>query len=362
LLARAIARIIAAPGLHERTMKLLSPCLAFALTAAHALGLAPARGEPVADFYRGKTLKIITGYAPGGGFDAYARLLADHLPRHLAGAPTAIVQSMPGAASVKAANYIYGVAPQDGTVLGIPNHAMPMNAFVWREVGDGMDVTKFNWIGRLDTIDVVNAAWHTAGVTSIEDVKVRELILGGTSPTGNSVMQPLALNRMIGTRFKVVQGYKGTTEQYLAMERGETQGVGNAIWSQLKRSHPDWITEKKLVPLYQDGFERGAELATVPAVVELATNDEDLKVLRLLASTSAVGRSFYAGPRVPPERVAALRTAFMDMARDPAFRAAADQLTIVLNPLAGKELQAMIGEFGTYPDALLERTRKLVGQ
>jgi tripartite-type tricarboxylate transporter receptor subunit TctC len=343
-------------------MRPLSPGLAFIAMAALALGLAAARAEPIAESYRGKTLRIITGYAPGGGFDAYAHLLADHLPRHLPGAPTAIVQSMPGAASIKAANYIYSVAPQDGTVLGIPNHAMPMNAFVWREVGDGMDITRFNWIGRLDTIDVVNVAWHTAGVKSIEDVKKRELILAGTSPTGNSVMQPNALNHMIGTRFKVVQGYKGTTEQYLAMERGETQGVGNAIWSQLKRSHPDWIKQRKVVPLYQDGYERSAELPAVPAIVELATNDEDRKVLRLLASTSAVGRSFYVGPKVPPDQVAALRAAFMATARDPAFKAAADQLMIVLNPLAGKELQAMIAEFGTYPNALLERTRRLVGQ
>ncbi len=333
-----------------------------ALAFAFVLAAAAAGAEPIADFYKGKTLRIITGYAPGGGFDAYARLLADHLPRHLPGAPAAIVQSMPGAASVKAANYVYSVAPQDGTVLAIPNHAMPMNAFVWHEVGDGMDVTRFNWIGRLDAIDVVNAAWHTAGVHTIDDVKMRELILAGTSPTGNSVMQPLALNKMIGTKFKVVQGYKGTTEQYLAMERGETQGVGNAIWSQLKRSRPDWIRDKKLIPLYQDGYERSTELADVPAIVELAPNPDDLKVLRLLASTSAVGRSFYAGPHVPAERVAALRSAFMAMARNPAFKAAADQLQIVLNPLPGEQLQAMIAEFGSYPDTLLERTRKLVGQ
>jgi tripartite-type tricarboxylate transporter receptor subunit TctC len=218
------------------------------------------------------------------------------------------------------------------------------------------------WMSPGSTGNVVNAAWHTAGVNSIGDVKRRELILGGTSPTGNSVMQPNALNRLIGTKFKVVQGYKGTAEQYIAMERGETQGVGNAIWSQLKRSHPEWIRDRKLIPLYQDGFERSPDLPDVPAIVELAKNDEDRKVLRLLASTSAVGRSFYVGPQVPSERVDALRTAFVAMVRDPAFKAAADQLTIVLNPLGGTELQAMIAEFASYPDAFLERTRKLVGQ
>ena len=137
-----------------------------------------AAAETVAEFYKGKVLKVIIGYAPGGGFDAYARLLAENLPKYLPGSPAAVVQSMPGAASVKAANYIYSIGAQDGTLIGIPNHAVPMNAFVWREVGDGLDVTKLNWIGRLDAIDVVNVAWHSAGVKNIEDVKKRQLEIG----------------------------------------------------------------------------------------------------------------------------------------------------------------------------------------
>jgi tripartite-type tricarboxylate transporter receptor subunit TctC len=320
----------------------------------------PGVAETVADFYKGKVIKVIIGYAPGGGFDAYARLLAEHLPKHLPGAPAAVVQSMPGAASVKAANYIYSIGPQDGTLIGIPNHAVPMNAFVWREVGDGLDVTKLHWIGRLDAIDVVNVAWHSAGVKNIEDAKKRQLAIAATSPTGTSVMMPTAMNKLIGTQFKVVQGYKGTAEQYLAMEKGETEGMGNAIWSQLKRSHPHWIAENKLVPLYQDGYKRAPGLEDVPTAMELATNDEDRKVFRLLGSTAEVGRSFYVGPQVPPERVAALRTAFIAMTRDEAFKKEAEQLNIVLNPMSGEDLQKMIGELGLYSPELLERTRRLV--
>jgi len=323
---------------------------------------APGAADPISDFYKGKTMRVIIGYEPGGGFDAYARLLADHLPRHLPGSPVIVVQSMPGAASVKAANYIYSVAPQDGTVIGIPNHAVPMNAYVWRDVGEGMDVAKLNWIGRLDAIDVVNIAWHTTGVKSIEDVKKRQLIVAATSPTGTSVMMPTAVNKLIGTKFKIVEGYKGTAEEYLAMERGETEGVANAIWSQLKRSHPDWIAEKKIIPLYQDGYYRAAGLENVPTAFELATNDEDRKVLRLLGSTAEVGRSFYVGPQVPAERVVALRKAFMEMAQDPAFKSAAEDLNIVLTPMSGEKLQAMIAELGQYPSALLERARTLVKQ
>jgi tripartite-type tricarboxylate transporter receptor subunit TctC len=337
-------------------------CVLLAIAAGAACGISPALADSVDDFYRGKTLKVVVGYAAGGGFDAYARLLAEYLPRHLHGTPAAVPQYMPGAATVKAANYIYSVAPQDGTVIGIPNHALPMNAFVWGEVGDGIDVTKLNWIGRLDAIDVVSVAWHTTGINSIDDAKKREVIIGGTSQTGTSVMTPTALNKLIGTKFKIVMGYQGTTEQYLAMERGELEGVGNAIWSQLKRSHPQWLSEKKVVPLYQDGYERSADLPDIPSLVELAANDEDRKVLRLLANTSAVGRSFYVGPQVPADRVAALRQAFMDMAQDAAFKAAAEQLQIVLNPMPGTKLQTMIAELGTYPNTLIERTRKLVAQ
>jgi tripartite-type tricarboxylate transporter receptor subunit TctC len=316
--------------------------------------------DPGADFYKGKQLKIIVGYGPGGGFDAYARLLADHLPKQLPGHPTAIVQNMPGAATVKAASYIYSAAPQDGTVLGIPNHALPLNALLLNEVGDGFVPARFNWIGRLDYIDVVGVAWHDTGFNSIEDAKVKTLIFGATSTGGTSVMTPLALNKLAGTKFKLVQGYKDTSEEYLAMEKGEIQGMGNAIWSQLKRSHPDWIRNRVVVPLYQDGYERAATLKTVPTVPELATNEEDRKALRMLASTSAVGRSFFTGPNVPQERVGALRTAFMAMIKDAVFRGDAARLGIPLNPLSGDKLQAMVVELNSYPEELFGRVRQIV--
>ena len=333
---------------------------ALAVLALFGIVASGAAADPVADFYKGKQLKVIVGYGPGGGFDAYARLLADHLPKLLPGKPTAIVQHMPGAATVKAASYIYSVAPQDGTVLGIPNHALPLNALLLHETGDGFDPARFNWIGRLDSIDVVGVAWHQAGFRSIADAKTRTLIFGATSSGGTSVMTPVALNALAGTRFKLVQGYKDSSEQYLAMEKGEIQGMGNAIWSQLKRSRPQWIAELMIVPLYQDGYERAPDLADVPTVPELAANDEDRKVLRLLASTSVVGRAFFSGPGVSRDRVAALRAAFMAMTGDAAFRADAERLDIPLHPLAGEELQAMVAELGAYPEALFEHVRRIV--
>jgi tripartite-type tricarboxylate transporter receptor subunit TctC len=336
-------------------------CLAVLGMAVWCTGLAShAAADAIEDFYKGRQMRVVVGYPPGGGFDAYARMLADYMPRHIPGNPTIIVQHMPGAASVKAAHYVYAVGQQDGTVLGLLNHAVPLNALVWKETGEGFDTGKFNWIGRLDLIDLVGVTWHATGVTSVAQAKQKELIFGATSPTGTSVMTPNALNRLVGTKFKLVQGYNGTADQYLAMERGEIQGMGNAIWSQLKRSHPQWLEQKKITPIFQDGYERSRDLPDVPNVTELVTNEEDRKVLRLLASTSVVGRSFLAGPGVPPERLAALRKAFDAMVVDEAFKAEMDRRNIPLNPMSGEKLQAMLTEIAAYPESLFERTRQVV--
>ena len=337
------------------------PWLIAALLAAICC-MPVASAGPIGDFYRGKTLRIIVGYGPGGGFDAYAKLLADNMGRRLEGTPAFIVEHMPGAASVKAAGYIYSVAPQDGTMLGLVNHGIPLNALLWHEVGDGFDPAKFNWIGRLDHIDVVGVAWAATGFKSLADVMKREIVIGATAPTGTSVMTPVALNNIVGTRFKIVQGYQDTTNEYLALERGEIEGMSNAIWSQLKRSHPQWLIDGTLAPLFQEGYERIPALPTIPTIVELAPDAESARLLRLLASTAAVGRSFLSGPRVPSERVAALRQAFLDMTKDAAFLAEAQRLDIPLNVLSGEALQAMVAELATYPESLLERARAMVRQ
>ena len=315
--------------------------------------------DPIEDFYKDKRLSVIVGYPAGGGFDAYARIVSENLSRFLPGEPKSIVQYMPGAASLKSVNYVYNVAPQDGTVIGIPNAYLTFNAFVRGEVGEGVDVTKLQWIGRVAPIDIVTVVWHDTGIKSLEDLKGRKIFFGGTSAGGGSTIIPFVLNRMFGSKIELALGYVGTTDQYLAMERGEINGMSNAIWSQLGRSHPQWVSERKVIPLIQDGFERRKVLPDVPTIVELAQNEEDRKVLRLVGSTSVFGRSFYVGPKVPMERVTALRKAFMTMAEDRAFQEMAERLTIDLDPLSGEALQAMVEEIGKYPKALFERTNEL---
>ena len=326
--------------------------------AAFASGAAPA--QDAADFYKGKTLQVFVGYPPGGGFDLYARLLVDHMGAHLPGRPTLILQNMPGADSVKMANFVYGVGAQDGTVIGLPLHTLVLNEVLWKDEGGQFKIAKFNWIGRLDAIDLTMLAWGTTGIRSIEDVKKRELIVGSTSFKGTVAMVPTALNRLIGTKFKLVQGYAGSREQLLAVERGEVQGMGNAVWSQLKVSNPDWIADKKVSILYVIGLQRLPDLPDVPDIVELVSNPDDQKVMKLLASTSEIGRSFVAGPDVPKDRIAALRKAFMETVNDPALRSEAAQRQININPMSGEQIQELVGEVASYPEALFERTRRLV--
>jgi tripartite-type tricarboxylate transporter receptor subunit TctC len=334
--------------------------VAFGLLALVAAAAQPAAAQSADGFYRGKTVQVFVGYPPGGGFDLYARLLTDYMGRHIPGNSTLILQHMPGADSVKMANYIYGVGAQDGTVIGLPLHTLVLNEVLWKDEGGQFKIAKFNWIGRLDAIDLTMLAWGTTGIRTIEDAKRKELIVGSTSVKGTVAMVPTALNRLIGTRFRLVQGYSGTREQLLAVERGEVQGMGNAVWSQLKVTNPDWIAEKKISILYLIGLKRAPDLPDVPTIVDLAPDEESRKALHLLASTSEMGRSFVAGPRVPADRVALLRKAFMETANDPALRAEAEKRQININPMSGERLQALIGEVTSYPEALYERTRQLV--
>lgn len=344
-----------------RSTTMKAACCAAVVSAAAACGsIGNAAADPVAEFYKAKTLTVVIGYPPGGGFDAYGRLISDHLPRFLPGAPKSVVQYMPGASTLKSVSNIYNVAPQDGTVLGMASIQLVFNAYVRGEVGDRVDVRKLNWIGRIAMMDTVTVVRNDAGIKTFADLKGRKVHFGATSATAGSAYIPYTLNKFFSTNIDVALGYGGTTEQYLAMERGEIDGITNAIWSQLQRSHPDWIRENKLVPILQDSFERYAFLPDVPTMVELAENEEQRKVLRLMAVPSTFGRSFYAGPKVPTDRVAALRAAFTAMTKDAAVQADVKKLNLDVDTLSGEALQNIVDEVGSYPRELFEQTLKII--
>ncbi len=325
------------------------------------LAVPPASAQqPTADgFYKDKVIRVIVGFPTGGGFDLYARILADYLPRYIPGKPTIVVQNMPGAATALAASYVYGVAPQDGTVLGLFHQGL-LAAQVLEVQAGKFDMSKFNWIGRMATRLNVGMAWHTSGVKTIEDAKTRKMVVGATTASATSAMVPRAINHAAGTKFNIVLGYQGSADMLLAMERGETDGMSTAAWVDLARDRPEWFQTGKAFILFQISTKRHPDLPNVPVLADLANNSDDRKILELLASTEDMGRAFAAGPNVPADRIALLRTAFDQMMKDPEFVKRAEELKLEIDFMHGDELQRLVANVGSFPSELGDKARKVL--
>lgn len=330
---------------------------AVAVVLVTVAGVSTAVAANVADFYRGKTVSIIVGFGAGGGFDLYARLVADNLGRHIPGAPAIIVQNMPGAGSMKAANYVYNAAPKNGTVLGSFLNNIPLNALLKPNAAK-YNPAKYHWLGRVDNTPLFGLVWRTVPVKSVEEVKSREVVLASTGATSMNAVVPWTLNRVLGTKFKVVSGYKSSAASALAIERGETDGLGATSWQFLKVRKPEWIRENKVTLLYVSDLTRHSAFPNVPTIVELAKDEEARGVLRLLASSAAIGRSYVAAPGTPQARARALRTAFSAMFEDPKFRADAKKRKLDISPMSGEALEELVAEIVAAPKAVVERTKE----
>jgi tripartite-type tricarboxylate transporter receptor subunit TctC len=325
--------------------------MATALLLAGAVAFA--RGETT-DFYRGKTISNVVGFGPGGGYDIYARLVAKHLGSHIPGNPAFVVRNMPGAGSRVAANFLANVAAQDGTALGFLTSAIVLDQLL--DSSDSrFDVRKLTWIGRLNDIAQVAVVWHSAPALTVEQAKEKEVVLAASSPLNLSATLPLAFNRMVGTKFKVVPGY--TTDMVLAMQRGETDGVGGTSWEPLKVTYGSLLKQNLIRMLYVMGIERHPDLPDVPALPEFGRTEEDRQVFRLLGSIADIGRSIVAGPGLPPERVEILRHAVSEMVKDPAFIADAAQLGLDINYLPGPDLQKMVDQLAGSPSMVIEKAK-----
>lgn len=316
-----------------------------------------AAGMPAqaADF-SGKTLTIISGFAPGGGYDIYARLFAAHVAKHLPGEPAVVVKNMPGAGGLIGTNYLFNVAPRDGLTLGVP----PQTVVIAQVMGSPnvkFDAQKFNWIGRVNSNVEVQQTWHTSGVKTIADAKATAVTLAGTGPDSSSVVFPRLLNDILGTKFKVVSGYTGVSMAALAMERGEVQGMVRP-WAIIKTARPEWLREKKINLLVQYGGKRHPEIQDVPAVVDLAENDTQRQIFALYASGSDIGRSIVAPPDIPPDVLQALRTAFDATMKDPALLEEARKADLDLDPLSGGELQSAVARAAAVSPQVIEAARK----
>jgi tripartite-type tricarboxylate transporter receptor subunit TctC len=305
-----------------------------------ALAPIAARCESAQEFFKGKQISLIIGYNPGGTYDLYSRFAASILPRYIPGNPTIVPKNMPGVASVKAANFLANQAPKDGLTIGMIGQQLALTQAL-RDPSVEFDMRAFNWLGRFTPVVEVTVVWHTVPVKTLQDAMKRETSLAATSAGSTSETMPLLMNRLAGTKFKIVKGYRGTTGSLLAMERGETEGA-HATVENLLVGKADWLREKKISVLVQYAQARHHAFKDVPAMVEFGKSKEDKQVLSLFGSTAEVGRSLMTPPGVPPERLAVLRKAFADMVADPAFKEELEKRHMEFGPMSGEKLQSMI--------------------
>jgi tripartite-type tricarboxylate transporter receptor subunit TctC len=328
--------------------------------AALMLQSASACAQSVADFYRGKTVSFIVGFGPGGGYDLYPRALGRHIGRHIPGNPAVVVQNMDGAGSVRAANYVYAVAPKDGSVIAAVNQNMPMYQLLGG-AGAQFEADKLQWLGSMANSNGVIYTWHTSGIKTIEDAKQREVPLGAVGTASDSYIFPTIVNALLGTKFKPIPGYAGTGQINIAIERGEVMGRGGTTWASVQSANRAWLESNKLNLLVQIGFEKEPELTSVPLLLELVKAGDDAQVVKVISLPTALGYAHWVAPGVPSERVEALRQAYAATLKDPEFIADAQKLNMQLRPQSGAEVSALSKQVTDTPKPVLERTAKLLG-
>jgi tripartite-type tricarboxylate transporter receptor subunit TctC len=322
-----------------------------AASIAIVVGLtAPAHAQSVEDFYRGRTITILVGFTAGGGYDLYARQLGRHLGRYVPGNPSIVVQNMPGAGSLKATQFVYSVAPRDGTVLATVSRGMATEPLL---TGAKFDATKLTWVGSITSETSLCATWQTSAVKTWADMFAREFTLGGSAAGADPDTFALILRNVFGAKVKLVTGYPGGNDINLAMERGEVDGRCGWSWSSIKSQK--WLHDGKINPLVQFGMEANAELPDVPSALARAGNDEQRQVLRLLTAGQFVGRPFFAPPGVPGDRKAALRRAFDATMKDPQFLAEAARLDLEITPVAAAAIDDFLADIYRTPDEVMRR-------
>jgi len=332
----------------------------FVVVAALSLAAAsPAAAQSAEDFYRGKQITMIIGSSTGGGYDTQGRLVARHLGRKMPGGASIIVQNMPGAGSITATNHLYSVAPKDGTVFGLVQREVLTAALISPQ-SVRFDITKFNWIGNISSETGVVVAWETAPVKTVDDLFKTEMIVGGTGPIIDTETTPRLMNALIGTKFKIVSGYPGTTEILLAMQRGEVHGLGDWSWSNIKARNMDMVKDGKIRLIMQSALIKDPDLPNVPFILDFAKNDADRKLMEFLLAPKAVARPIAAPPDLPPDRVKLLREAFIALKTDPDFVADVEKSKLEVALSSGAEVERVIALIGSTPKSETDRLLQLI--
>lgn len=334
------------------------------LAAAPVVALAQDAASPDA-FYKGKQINVVVGSGTGGGYDSYARLVARHLGRHVPGAPNVIVQNMPGAGSLNMTNYVYNVAPRDGTVLGAPQNGVAFEP-LFHLLSDGgktarFDALKMNWIGSSAKENFIPFVMDYTGVTKLEDLRTRPLRFGASSPNTDNGVLALLLNRMFGMKLEIIHGYPGSTGSLiLALEQKEIDGLAGMPFASLRVNASHLMEQKRLVFLTQIGLKKHRDLPDVPLLIDAATNEADRNVLKAVIARYEMARPVFAPLDVPQDRVAALRAAFAAMVGDNAFLKDAETQKLDIELVRGEEIEKIVSEIYRLPPDLIERVKSVI--
>ncbi|MCC6780454.1 MAG: hypothetical protein IT537_28085 [Hyphomicrobiales bacterium] len=325
-----------------------------AAAVALAVGAATAHAQSPAEFYKGRNVELYIGYSVGGAYDLYARTLARHLGKHIPGNPTVVAKNMEGAGSLRLANWIFNVGAKDGTMLATIGRGTAFDPILGSK-GAQFQPDRFSWIGSANNEVSVCVAWKTSGVTRLEDVMAKELIVGGTGQAADTDQFPRILNGVLGTKFKIVTGYPGGNDVTIAMERGEVKGRCGWSWSSVLATHKRWIDDKSINILVQLSLHRHPELPEVPLVMDYAKTEDQKLIFKLIFARQVMGRPYLAPPGVPKDRTEALRKAFMDTMNDPEFQSDVAKAQLEINPVAGDAVERLVKETLQTPKSLADK-------
>lgn len=343
------------PGRDWRHSASLAPAIGVALTSFASAALA----DPVADFYKGKAISIVVGHQVGTGFDTYARLLARHMGRHIPGNPTMIVQGMLGASGITAANWLYNVAPKDGTAMGAWVQTVPLDPLMGG-TASRFEAVKFNWIGNLESSVATCVVTERTGIKTFDDLTRRVTLFGSTGGGGALTQFTLAAKNLLGVKAKLVSGYQGAASIGVAMQNGELEGMCGANTSFISSFWASEVQSGAFKVILQLNGPKRPDLAGVVHAYDVARTREDRQVLDLVYGPLILGRIYAAPPGLPADRLKALREAFMATAKDPQFLADAEKTKLEISPMSGEEVAAQFASYYAAPKPLVERAIKAV--
>ncbi|MFM2128836.1 MAG: hypothetical protein RL477_382 [Pseudomonadota bacterium] len=331
---------------------------AIGMAAAAVLAALPAAAQSVADFYKKGGLRMVVASGAGGGYDGYTRVLVRHFSRYLPGNPNIVVQNMPGASGILATNWLYNSAPRDGSRI-LATYSALLSAPLLGNDKARFDMRKFGFVGSIAKTQLLCITWHTSPYKDIRQTVGKEITVPATGRTGNTAIQPLILNQLVGTRFRVISGYS-TSGTRLALERGEVDAICGLGVSTLQASVPDWFIHKKVNIIAQIGLTSLPELKGVPNPIDFV-GPKEREVLEFNAIQQEIGRPYLAPPEVPADRLAALQAAFEATMKDKAYLAENDKLKLETSPLSGKEMQVLINRLYSYSPDVLKRVSEILG-